>query len=249
MALNIWGKRYTRKDVEAVALPKTTETYIPVPHMDFADLIQDTLEDHGFRLGETAHVLNQTGTQYFGMAELQNGDNPEDYSLMAGWRNSYNKTLAAALVIGARVFVCDNLAFSGEIIIGRKHTRNVKADLPGCIDLAVSQVTRLRSFQDRRYQWYKDNVLPDDMVNELIVESIRTDIVPASKAGLLIQECYEPRHRAHLNERGQRTAWTVFNAVTESLKNSSIPALPRRTQALHGMIDDMTRLDAWQNVA
>lgn len=33
-----------------------------------------------------------------------------------------------------------------------------------------------------------------------------------------------------------KTAWRFFNAATEGLKGN-LPALPRRTQALHGLLD------------
>jgi len=46
-----------------------------------------------------------------------------------GIRNSHDKTFPASLVDGALVFVCDNLSFSGEIRVTRKHTRFIRRDL------------------------------------------------------------------------------------------------------------------------
>jgi len=43
----------------------------------------------------------------------------------------------------------------------------------------------------------------------------------------------EPRHAEF---RAGKTAWRLFNAFTEAMKGD-LDALPRRTQALHGLLD------------
>ena len=239
MALNIWGAQYPRERVAEVPVPKATDSYKPVLHIDFVDMVEDTLGNHGYYFGEQAHVLNKSGNQYFGMAELYNDTAYQEYRLVGGWRNSYDKSLAAKFVVGSCVFVCSNLAFSGEIMIGRKHTANVLRDLPTLLNEAAKQVTPLRDLQDRRFERYKKAPLNDYIVNSAIVDIIRKNIIPPSKVGLLIQECYEPRHEEHLTD-GHRTGWTVFNAATETLKLTSAMTLPQRTQELHKLVDHYT---------
>lgn len=56
------------------------------------------------------------------------------YQYVLGLRNSNNKRFAAGMVIGIAPFVCDNLAFSGEVKLARKHTVFIKRDLPMMID-------------------------------------------------------------------------------------------------------------------
>jgi len=56
------------------------------------------------------------------------------YQYVLGLRNSNNKRFAAGMVIGIAPFVCDNLAFSGEVKLARKHTVHIKRDLPMMID-------------------------------------------------------------------------------------------------------------------
>ena len=60
----------------------------------------------------------------FGLLEVANCQQTEDYAYVLGLRNSHDKRFPAGLAVGASVFVCDNLSFSGEIKIGRKHTRH-----------------------------------------------------------------------------------------------------------------------------
>jgi hypothetical protein len=40
----------------------------------------------------------------------------------------------------------------------------------------------------------------------------------------------------------RRNVWSLFNAFTESLKDSSLAELPKRTEALHGLMDCPVRL-------
>jgi hypothetical protein len=240
MALNICGQRYTREDIAAVAVPETTKSYTPIPHDNFLNLIQGTLRNFGYTFGEEAHVLNKDGSQYFGMARLHNIWDNEKFGLVGGWRSSYNKTLSASFVIGSSVFVCDNLAFNGEIIIGRKHTTNILKELPGLLCRAIGKVRPMQVRQELRYQHYQDKPLFDTDINSMIVQMIRENIVPGSKSEKLVAECYEPSHKEHLNEHKRVTAWTVFNAATESLKGTSVIALPKRTRNLHNMMDSET---------
>jgi hypothetical protein len=180
--------------------------------------------------------MSNSGKRYFGMAEIYNNRSNEDYRLLCGWRSSYDKSCSASLIVGSSVFVCSNMAFSGEIQVGRKHTSLIYRFLPDLLREAAKKVAPMRDLQDERYARYKEHGATNTVTNRMIVKAIRNDIIPASKSALMIQECYEPRHEEHLNN-GARTAWTVFNAATETLKNSSIHALPERTQKLHKILD------------
>ena len=35
----------------------------------------------------------------------------------------------------------------------------------------------------------------------------------------------------------QRNVWSLFNSFTEALKDGSLAELPKRTEALHGLLD------------
>ena len=52
------------------------------------------------------------------------------YRYVIGMRNSNDMKFPAGLVIGIAPFVCDNLCFSGEVEVNRKHTVFIKRDLP-----------------------------------------------------------------------------------------------------------------------
>ena len=88
----------------------------------------------------TRRVL-EDGARYFGLLQVVNGSHPEDFGLVVGLRNSHDKSFPAGLVVGASVFVCDNLSFSGEVTFERKHTANMLRDLSWMISETVSSVS------------------------------------------------------------------------------------------------------------
>ena len=57
---------------------------------------------------------------------------------------------------------------------------------------------------------------------------------------LVLREWCEPRHDAFEG----RNVWSLFNPFTESLKDGNLAELPKRTEALHGLLDMYVGLSA-----
>tara|TARA_Y100000310_G_scaffold343113_1_gene449263 strand:- start:153 stop:905 length:753 start_codon:yes stop_codon:yes gene_type:complete len=233
------GTEVARAKLAAFDVPRATRSYVPVPHQMLSDLIEEKLGDVGYSFGKQAHAVTREGRQYFGMAELVNGRSQESWGLVAGWRSSYDKSLVAGFVVGSQVFVCDNLAFSGEVQIGRKHTRHILRDLPYLIGDAVQGTQHMAEQQVVRYDRYRAAEMKDSAVNHAIIQMLRKDIITTQKVGQVVSEYYEPSHQEHL-VNGKRTNWTLFNACTEALKGTGLNNLPTRTIKLHALMDNAT---------
>lgn len=52
---------------------------------------------------------------------------------VVGLRNSNQMRFSAGFLLGEAPFICDNLAFCGEAVAMRKHTKNIRKDLKGQI--------------------------------------------------------------------------------------------------------------------
>jgi hypothetical protein len=223
----------TSDAVHAVPTPEATASWQPIPHGDLYTRVRTTLEGSGLHVVQEAHGLWREGLRYFGLMEVRNGHNADDFGLVVGLRNSHDKSFPAALALGSRVFVCDNLAFSGEIKLSRKHTTYIWRDLPGLVERAVGRLADLRNLQSRRIDAYKSALLTDERtVHDLVVRSVYARALPASQVVDVVNEWREPRH----DDFRPRTAWSLFNAFTEVLKGS-LTLLPSRTLALHGLLD------------
>jgi hypothetical protein len=159
------------------------------------------------------------------------------YSVV-GLRNSHDKSYPAGLVVGSRVFVCDNLAFSGEISVARKHTTNILRDLQGLTCRAVGFLAERWMDQEKRIDGYKGYEVDDARAHDLIVRAIDARVISTTQLPKVIHEWREPRHP----EFGEGNAWLLFNSFTEVLKEVNPFDLPRRTQALHGLFDHQVGL-------
>jgi len=153
----------------------------------------------------------------FGVLTCTNGHVAGDYALAIGLRNSYDRSLSVGLVACTRVFCCDNLAFSGEVKMSRKHTVYVFRDLPDLIYRMLSQVSSMRARIDGEIAAMKVRELPPAHAHHLMVEAIRASVLPASRLPKVLEAWDAPTY----DQFAQRTAWSLFNAFTEMQKAAS----------------------------
>lgn len=228
------AKKVAREQVDAVVTPVGTDTWKPISHKYFVDSVLSALSNEGLRVVAEAHALGKENARYFGMFQMQNGHNHDDYSLVVGLRNSHDKMLPAGLVVGSGVFVCDNLAFSGEIKVGRKHTVNIMRDLPAVIAGAVARVKGVREAMDTRIDTYKKIGMSDTEAHDFIVRSLDQKVIKTTYLPDVVREWRNPSHPEFAKERN---AWRLFNGYTEAMKQAPVFDRPRATMALHQMMD------------
>jgi hypothetical protein len=188
----------------------------------------------GMRIVEQAHALSPGGLRYFGLMAIA-GKPGADHSLVIGLRNSHDKSFPAAIAVGSQVFCCDNLAFSSEIVLARRHTRFITRDLPELICRALDQVGTLRRSQEERVEAYKAKRLTHRSAHDLFIKAVDARVLPVTALPTAVQEWRKPSH-VEFTEDGL-SGWRWFNSITEALKGRSLDALPRRTQRLHGLLD------------
>ncbi|MCA9269417.1 MAG: hypothetical protein KDA41_13140, partial [Planctomycetales bacterium] len=154
LTLHCGAHRANRDQVAAAPTPPRTQSWVPIAHHQLLQQVESTLAGCGMRVVNEAHGLWGEGTRYFGLLEVMNGRRQQDYGLVVGVRNSHDKTFPAAIALGASVFVCDNLSFSGEVSLARRHTRFIERDLPHVVSTAVGRLTDMRQKQDERIAAY-----------------------------------------------------------------------------------------------
>ena len=210
------GWEATKADLAAVPVPEPTESYYPVPYGRFVEEVELHVPRFGLKIQSEQFALAKGGNQMFGVLTCSNGHGPRDYALAIGLRSSLDRTLAVGMTSGSRVTCCDNLAFSGEVMMHRKHTVNVFRDLPDLIYRMLSQVSSMRERTDGEIAAMKVRELPPAHAHHLMVEAIRANVLPASRLPKVIEAWEEPKHE----EFAPRTAWSLFNAFTEVQKGA-----------------------------
>lgn len=131
LVLHRGGKEATLEEVKAVPTPGETKSYMPLPHYELAvntmRIGEEMLSVRGFKVDKAQFGLDKDGARMFGVVSFANG--VQGMGLAVGFRNSYDKSMSAGFAIGGRVFVCDNLAMAGELVVMRRHTGGIIDEL------------------------------------------------------------------------------------------------------------------------
>lgn len=235
LTLHCGAAHVDREVIEKVATPPNTETWYPIPHISFVNRVEAALQASNMKIVQQAHSLTKDGNRYFGLFQVSNCQSTgDDFSYVLGMRNSHDKSFPAGLVVGASVFVCDNLSFSGEIKIARKHTRHIEQDLPRLTGNAVGLLSQKWTLMTDRIAAYKKTEISDRDANDFIIRSLDVGATTLQQIPAIINEWRAPRHPEFAAEK---TAWRLFNAYTEIGKETSLSLLPKRTITLHGLMD------------
>jgi hypothetical protein len=239
LILHCGGKRVDFETVQASVTPKPQDSHYPIPHARILELAVEGLEQQGLHVTKSEHALAKDGMRYFGLLQLTNGTDHGDFGLVAALRNTHDKSFAASMALGSRVFVCDNLAFSGEVTFARKHTRFAMTDLPRLVNDALGRLGTLKRSQEMRIAGYKAAEISDDQAYATIVRATLSKVLPNAKIKDVVEQWHEPFHE----EFAPRTGWSLFNGFTEVLKGYPVEQIPARTQVLHGILDSACGLD------
>jgi len=235
------SKVVSAEALRAVPTPRHTKTWSPISHSSLVAEAMEQLEAANFTITDQVHALSHNGGRYFGILSLSlqgEGTDKTDYSWVVGLRNSHDKKFSAGLVAGTRVFVCDNLAFNGEVRITRRHTRFARRDLSHLTARAVGKLGDRFHRIDQRIAAYRLRYLEDAQAHDLIVRALDCRAITAIQMPAVIQEWREPFHE----EFRPRTAWSLFNAMTEAHKSLNPHLAMLRGQALHKLFDKFVDL-------
>jgi hypothetical protein len=171
-----------------------------------------------------------------------------DYGMIVGLRGSHDQSFPRGLVAGSRVFVCDNLCFSGEIKVTTRQTTNIERRIGGLVLNAVRNLAGEFEVQDARFDRYKAFELKPRWGDAAITELVRRQVINPSQVGRVISEWDQPSHEEH--EESGWSAWRFHNAVTEALKvpvgddglptRAAAPLAMERTIGLTSFLDDVS---------
>lgn len=234
LIIHCGGNIVEREQLAQTPTPAATETWVPVPHTRIVDEVESALGTFGMTVVSSAFALAKEGQRFFGLMQVSRADlDNKDYGYVVGLRNSHDKAFRFTMGVGSSVFACDNLAFSSEIEVARKHGSRILVHLPNLVASAVGQLAEKWNDQGKRIEAYRTNELSDAQANDMIVRSYELGACPITTLPEVIKEWRTPRHPEFAEHKN---VWRLFNAFTEGLKGN-LWALPKRTQVLHGLMD------------
>lgn len=220
LILHCGAAQATREQVEAVPVPRHTRTWKPVAYGKSIELMH-RLAEQQLKLpvvGEQ-YGLNKAGDQMFGLLTLDTGN--AEHGMSIGLRNSYNKTLSNGVAVGAQVFVCDNLCFSGSAFkVLRRNTTNVWADFRQLVEAQIRRAYGHYEAIEKNIEAMKNVRCNVKRGYEHLGVMIGTGLLTPTQANVAFGDWKRPRHEAFR----PRTVWSLYNAITEGLKKGA-PAL------------------------
>ena len=232
LLLHCGGKHASLYELQQIQLPTETDTYKPVSHYELALNLADVASGllNGYTLSKSSFGLARGGNQMFGVHTFQNGS--DSMGLSIGFRNSYDKSMSVGIAIGATVFVCDNLALTGDISLMRKHTTNVWEDLETMVVTTVyrSQHNFQHIVQDANL--FKQKSISDNEAYQFLGLLYGHGVISPRQIPIVKKEWLNSEYE----EFSGRNTWSFYNACTEALKTCPPRTIMEKHIKLHKMV-------------
>ena len=101
-----------RTELQQIPVPEATSTHKPVPHHVIVEALVETLSFRHIGVVAEEYAVSSDGMKMFGVLDLET--QMEGCRFSIGIRNSHDKSIRLGLDGGLTVFVCSNMAFSGD---------------------------------------------------------------------------------------------------------------------------------------
>lgn len=216
----------TRQQLAALPAVIGTDSFKPVAHIELVETLEKALTRRTIKIEREQFAIRRDGSRLFGTLDLSlNGIKGSCASL--GIRTSNDKSMSIQMIAGMRIFVCDNLAFNGDMIaLKRKHTSGL--NLFEELELAVSKYEQHYLNLKLEVENLKSRTLGDTEAKAMIYDIFAKEAMPARFFRPVGNEYFNPRHE----EFEPRTAWSLHNAFTEVAKQMPLTTRIDATQEI-----------------
>ena len=110
-----------------------------MPHAEIVEALVETLSFRHIGVVQEEYAVTKDGMKMFGVLDLDTGMPGCRFSI--GIRNSHDRSMRLAAVVGVRVLVCENMAFSGDFQpVLAKHSKNFS--LQNALSIGVDEMQR-----------------------------------------------------------------------------------------------------------
>lgn len=217
----------TREQLLTIAPPPPTGTWRPIAHADLIQAIDRQLLVRGISIRDEKFAVQREGARLFAVLDLSIGTTGEFCAAM-GIRTANDQSMALEIAVGVKVLVCDNLAFSGDLIaLRRKHT--AKFDLNADISRAVDRYQAHLLALQRKIAMVREDTISDDEAKSLIFEAFRFEILPIRYFKRVAEAYFNPA--SDMTDVLPRTMWGLHNAFSRSVHDMApAPAFEATTE-------------------
>jgi hypothetical protein len=219
--MGLIGTRNTYEEVAAVPTPARTPTWGVVGHTAAVDIVRSAARDANFNISSEEFCLAQKGSQLFGIAHIEEFADAKS-TIAIGYRNSVNKTLGFATVVGPHVTVCSNLVLSGKV---KYHTIH-----KGGLTIAKLYSSVLESFRSlapdvAAYRSWMESIgeikLTRQDKDALTMRALETGLITSTQVGY-VYELFYLKHNEDNGAHYEDTLEGFQGAVTQLWNKRSL---------------------------
>ena len=206
--------KLTREQLALVPTPPGTATHRPIPHVDVVQALVETLGFRHLGIHREEYAVSKDGMKFYGVLDLETTFHECRFSLAV--RNSHDKSMRLSMVVGYRVFCCDNGAFSGDYEpVAAKHSKHF--NLIEAIEVGVGQMQRNFEPMVRAVETWRQSQITDVTAKLLIYEAFVEGAAefPKHLAHAVHEAYFKPQHE----EFQPRTYFSFSNAFTSAFKD------------------------------
>src|SRR5438067_196527 len=209
---HVGARKVMREGLSLVPTPPATDTFKPIAHATLIAELEESLAFRHIRITRDEYAVSHDGMRLFGLLELD--AEYEGVRFAIGLRNANDKSMRLGMVAGYRVFVCDNMALSGDFKpLLAKHTKHF--DLVESLSIGVDRIQR--GFQPLRdaIVCKRGQQLRSEEAHSMIYRAFMENRFPLKLLRTVHQEFFvAPSHE----EFKAHTVWSLENAFTTAFK-------------------------------
>lgn len=213
-----------REDLAAIPTPPATKRHRPVPHHELANTVIDAARSRRLGIRSETWTVSHEGQRLYGAVDFDlpsSFEIPEGIGASIAVRHANDKSMSVQIVAGARVFVCANGMFVGDLqTIRRRHTAGLV--LEDLVANSIDEYLEVLSDLDRTIERLREQRLSDLRAKALIHDLFLEHEVMAPRYLPAVSERYFCSDE-HLRQFPGRDRWGLFNACTETMKRLSAP--------------------------
>jgi Domain of unknown function (DUF932) len=202
-----------RTELAQISVPEATRTHRPVPHHEIVEGLVETLSFRHIGVVNEEYAVSTDGMKMFGVLDLETQMDGCRFAI--GLRNSHDKSFRLSLTVGVRVFVCSNMAFSGDFQpVLAKHTKSF--NLIDTLSVGVDRIQRNFAPMQRQVESWRQTQITDAQAKLILYSAFVEGELDAPKS--LLPDAHHMYFEPQYPEFSPRTMWSLSNAFTSAFK-------------------------------
>lgn len=203
-----------------------SDIYQPVNHIDLVNAIKLGCKERELDVIAQQWGLTDDKLALFGEVKLKGKALPKmkEMECCLGVRHANNRKMSIRFAVGANVFVCDNMAISGDFILSRRHTNGLELE-EQVLEGLDSYILESKELPKMKTDLEKIKITPEKEHRILTVAShgfedepddnpSRMRLIRKAHLWEFHNEWMQPTHK----EFQPRNGWSLYNCYTEIVK-------------------------------